>query len=50
MSEAGLVVTYRNGRPLAAYYHLAGGVGRKSHRSRELEPVIEEEQARPYEV
>lgn len=40
MSEAGLVVTYRNGRPLAAYYHLAGGVGRKSHRSRKLEPGL----------
>ena len=32
-----LVVTYRNGRALAAYYHLPGRAGRKSHKSRVAE-------------
>jgi hypothetical protein len=40
MSQAWLEVTFRGERPLAAYYHLAGGTGRNSFRSRELEPGL----------
>ena len=37
MEQAYLEVTYRNGKPLAAYYHLPGREGRKCHRSRREE-------------
>lgn len=37
MAYPDLVVTFRKGRPLAAYYHFDGCVGRKSYRSREVE-------------
>ena len=35
-----LVVTFRNGRPLAAYYHLPGRPMQKSVRTEEVEPGI----------
>lgn len=37
MSERYLEVTYRKGRPLAAYYSLARRAGEKSHTSRPVE-------------
>jgi hypothetical protein len=37
MQESSLVVTYRKGRPLAAYYYLAGRTGRRSHRCKRAE-------------
>jgi len=40
MNEPYLVITYRRGRPLAAYYHLPRRGGQKSARSTEYEPGI----------
>lgn len=40
MNESYLVITYRRGRAVAAYFHLPGRAGQKSHRSTEYEPGI----------
>ena len=40
MTEPFLEVTFRRGRPFAAYYYLSGKAGRKSHRSRRIEPGL----------
>ncbi len=40
MKEPYLEVTYRHGRPLAAYYYLPASEGQKSHRTREIEPGL----------
>jgi len=37
MNKAFLDITYQNGKPLAAYYYLGNGQGRKSKQCRELE-------------
>lgn len=37
MSQAYLEVTFRRGRPLAAYYYLTPRPGQKSHKSRRVE-------------
>ncbi len=38
MREAYLEVSYRRGRPFAAYYHLSAGARGESARSRRVEP------------
>lgn len=40
MDEPRLEITYRRGRPLAAYYYLPGPADRRSSRSVEFEPGI----------
>jgi hypothetical protein len=40
MKQAYLEVTNRGGKPLAAYYYLAGRPGHRSHRSRRFEPGL----------
>ncbi len=40
MIESYLEVTYRHGRPLAAYYYLPRRAGQKSHRTEEVEAGI----------
>lgn len=40
MKESYLEVTYRHGRPLAAYYYLPRGAGEKSVRTRRVEPGL----------
>ena len=40
MKECYLEVTYRHGRPLAAYYYLPRGAGEKSVRTRRAEPGL----------
>ena len=41
-----LEVTYRHGRVLTAYYHVASRVGRKSHKTRRIEPGLVVDYAR----
>lgn len=38
MSESYLEVTFRHGRPIAAYYYFPGSSGQKSYRTRRSEP------------
>jgi len=38
MKESYLGVTFRHGRPIAAYYYLPRRPGQKSHRARRAEP------------
>ena len=38
MKNAYLEVTFRNGRPIAAYYYLPRREGQKSYRTRRVEP------------
>jgi hypothetical protein len=40
MKEAYLEVTFRRGRPLAAYYYLPRRPGQKSHTTRRVEPGL----------
>jgi hypothetical protein len=40
MRESYLEVTFRHGRPLAAYYYLPRRPGQKSHRTRRVEPGL----------
>ncbi len=40
MKEAYLEVTFRGGRPLAAYFYLPRRAGDKSHRTSRLEPGL----------
>lgn len=40
MNESYLEVTYRHGRPLAAYYYLPRRADQKSHRTEEIEAGI----------
>lgn len=40
MNESYLEVTFRHGRPLAAYYYLPRRPGQKSHRTEEVEEGI----------
>jgi uncharacterized protein YuzE len=40
MREPYLEVTFRHGRPLAAYYYLPRAVGEKSVRTRRVEPGL----------
>ena len=40
MKQPYLEVTFRNGRPLAAYYHLPRRPGEKSVRTRRVEPGL----------
>jgi len=40
MKEAYLEVTFRRGRPLAAYYYLPRRPGQKSYRTRRVEPGL----------
>ena len=40
MKESYLEVTFRHGRPLAAYYYLPRRPGQKSHRTRRVEPGL----------
>jgi hypothetical protein len=40
MQQAYLEVTYRRGKPLAAYCYLAGRPGQRAHRSRRFEPGL----------
>ena len=40
MKEPYLEVTFRHGRPLAAYYYLPRRPGQKSHRTRRVEPGL----------
>ena len=40
MKESYLEVTYRHGRPLAAYYYLPRDAGEKSVRTRRAEPGL----------
>ncbi len=38
--EPYLEVTYRHGRPFAAYYHLISRAGQRSYRTRRFEPGL----------
>jgi len=38
MNEPYLEVTFRHGRPLAAYYYLPRRAGERSHRTKRVEP------------
>jgi len=38
MNQTYLEVTFRRGRPIAAYYYLPRKRGQKSHRTRRIEP------------
>jgi hypothetical protein len=40
MRDTSLEVTYRRGRPFAAYYHLSSRAGQKSARTRRFEPGL----------
>jgi hypothetical protein len=40
MNQSYLEVTFRNGRPLAAYYYLPRKAGEKSVRTRRVEPGL----------
>ncbi len=40
MSESYLEVTFRRGRPIAAYYYLPRRPGEKSYRTRRVEPGL----------
>lgn len=40
MNESYLEMTFRRGRPLAAYYYLPRGPRDKGHRSKRLEPGL----------
>ena len=40
MRESYLEVTFRHGRPVAAYYYLPRRPGQKSHRTRRVEPGL----------
>ena len=40
MKQAYLEVTYRSGKPLAAYYYLAGKPGQRSHHTRCVAPGL----------
>jgi uncharacterized protein YuzE len=40
MNEIYLEVTFRHGRPIAAYYYLPRKRGQKSHRTRRIEPGL----------
>lgn len=40
MNESYLEVTFRRGRPLAAYYYLPRGAKDKSHRTKRIEPGL----------
>jgi uncharacterized protein YuzE len=40
MNETYLEVTFRRGRPIAAYYYLPRKRGQKSHRTRRIEPGL----------
>ena len=40
MREAYLEVTFRHGRPIAAYYYLPRGANHRSARSRRVEPGL----------
>jgi len=40
MQQPYLEVTFRHGRPLAAYYYLPRSAGQKSHRTRRIEPGL----------
>ena len=40
MKESYLEVTFRRGRPLAAYYYLPRRPGQKSYRTRRVEPGL----------
>ena len=40
MNESYLEVTFRRGRPLAAYYYLPRGPKDKSHRTKRIEPGL----------
>lgn len=40
MNESYLEVTFRRGRPLAAYYYLPRGPKDKSHRTQRIEPGL----------
>ena len=40
MKDSYLEVTFRHGRPMAAYYYLPRRAGQKSYRTREIEPDI----------
>jgi len=40
MREAYLEVTFRHGRPLAAYYYLPRTSGQRSYRTRRVEPGL----------
>ena len=40
MSKPYLEVTFRDGRPIAAYLHLGGRSGQKSYRSSRVEPGL----------
>ena len=40
MREPYLEVTFRHGRPLAAYYHLPRKAGQRSSRTRRVEPGL----------
>jgi len=40
MEERFLEITYRQGKPFAAYYHLPRGSSEKSHRSERVHPGL----------
>lgn len=40
MNEAYLEITFRRGRPMAAYYYLPRRAGQKSYRSQRVEPGL----------
>lgn len=40
MNEAYLEITFRRGRPIAAYYYLPRRAGQKSYRSQRVEPGL----------
>lgn len=40
MNESYLEVTFRHGRPVAAYYYLPRKPGEKSHRTKRIEPGL----------
>ena len=40
MNETYLEVTFRRGRPIAAYYYLPRKRGQKNHRTRRMEPGL----------
>ncbi len=40
MKEAYLEATFRQGRPIAAYYYLPRRVGQKSYKTRRVEPGL----------
>ena len=40
MKESYLEVTFRHGRPMAAYYHLPREAGQRSVRTRRVEPGL----------